>query len=271
MSKKGAFIKRVAYRVFLFLFKRARILRECATEALMKDLPDLNIFNGLIKFHDCNITDVMTLRTEICAVDIELSKHEVMKKIKNVRHTKVLIYKNDFDNVIGFFYVKDVILNEDKGFSLRELVQNVIFVPPSMKTTSLFVKMRSSRSYLAVVLDEYGGTDGLISVTDLVEELVSNINSGSEPSEYAIVKLSQSKFEISARTLIKDIEENLKIELRSPEEDYATLGGLILSVAGKVPSVGEVVKYKNGVKFVVKNASERYIDKVILDLSDYKN
>ncbi|MGL9732665.1 MAG: transporter associated domain-containing protein [Wolbachia sp.] len=271
MNKKGTFIKQIVYKIFLFLFKKILVLRECATEVLMKDLPDLNIFNGLKKFYDCNITDVMTPRTEICAVDIESSKYEIMKKIKSIHHTKMLIYKNDFDNIIGFFYVKDVLLNKEEGFSLRKLAQNVIFVPPSMKTTSLFIKMRSSRSYLAVILDEYGGTDGLISVTDLVEELVSNINSESEPSEYAIVKLSKSKFEISARTLIKDIEENLKIELRSPEEDYATLGGLILSVAGKVPSVGEVIKYKNGVKFIVKNASERYIYKIVLDLSDYRS
>lgn len=70
----------MAYKIFLFLFKKARILRECAAEALMKDLPDLNIFNGLIKFHDCNVTDVITPRTEICALDIESSRHEVMKK-----------------------------------------------------------------------------------------------------------------------------------------------------------------------------------------------
>ncbi|MDG7056328.1 MAG: CBS domain-containing protein [Wolbachia endosymbiont of Meromenopon meropis] len=270
MSKKVTLIKRIAYRIFTFFFKKIPILRESAIKALMKDLPDINIFNGLIKFHDCNIIDVMTPRTKICAIDIASSKQDVIKKIKNIHFTKILIYKNDFDNVIGFFYVKDVLLNEDKNFDLKEIVRNVIFVPHSMKTTSLFVKMRSSKSHLAVVLDEYGGTDGLISITDLIEELISNINSKNEPFGYEIVNLSQNKFEISARTLIRDIEENLKIELRSPEEDYSTLGGLILSIAGKLPSVGEVVKYKNGVKFVVKSASERYIDKVILDLGDYK-
>ncbi|WCR57929.1 MAG: Hemolysin C [Wolbachia endosymbiont of Ctenocephalides felis wCfeJ] len=237
----------------------------------MKDLPDLNIFNDLLKFHDCNITDIMTPRTEICAVDIESNKHEVTKKIESTCHSKVLVYKNNFDNMVGFFYVKDVIFGRNENFSLKNLMQNVLFVPPSMKTTNLFVKMKSTGSCLAVVLDEYGGTDGLISMTDLVRELLPNVNSGNENFEYTIIKLPQNKFEVSARTLIRGIEENLKIELRDPEEDYATLGGLILSIAGKVPSVGEVVEYKNGVKFIVKDASERYINRIILDLGNYKN
>nr|WP_253307382.1 transporter associated domain-containing protein [Rickettsia endosymbiont of Ceutorhynchus assimilis] len=214
----------------------------------------------------------MTPRTEICAVDIESSEREIIKKIKNTCHTKIPIYRNNFDNVIGFFYVKDVIFNRDKNFNLRNIIQSVIFVPPSMKTTNLFVRMKSSKSYLAIVLDEYGGTDGLISMTDLIEELIPNIDSENEiNSEYTITELSQNKFEVSARVLIKDIEEDLKIELRDPEEDYVTLGGLILSIAGKVPSVDEVIKYKNGMKFIIKDANERYINKIVLDLSDYKN
>ncbi|QOD38523.1 transporter associated domain-containing protein [Candidatus Wolbachia massiliensis] len=271
MSKKRTLMERIIYKVFLFLFKKIRVLKKCATDALMNGLPDPNVFNDLLKFHDCNITGIMTPRTEICAVNVESSKSEVMERIKNTYHTKMLIYKGNFDNVIGFFYIKDVIFYKDKNFNLRSLVQNVIFVPPSMRTTSLFVKMRSSRSYLAVVLDEYGGTDGLISMTDLIEELMPNVSSGNEAFEYAVVKLSQDKFEVSARTLIRDIEESLKIKLRDPEEDYATLGGLILSVAGKIPSIDEVIEYKNGVKFVIKDASERYINKIILDLSDYEN
>ncbi|GFY65407.1 possible hemolysin C [Trichonephila inaurata madagascariensis] len=131
--------------------------------------------------------------------------------------------------------------------------------------------MKSSKSYLAIVLDEYGGTDGLISITDLIEELIPNIGENEINSEYTITELSQNKFEVSARVLIKDIEEDLKIELRDPEEDYVTLGGLILSIAGKVPSVDEVIKYKNGMKFIIKDANERYINKIVLDLSDYKN
>ncbi|NSX83131.1 CBS domain-containing protein [Wolbachia endosymbiont of Atemnus politus] len=271
MSKKRTLTERAVHKIFLFLFERFRALKKCATEALMKDLPDLNVFNDLLKFHDCNITDIMTPRTEICAVDIESSEHEIMRKIKDTCHTKVLIYKNNFDNMIGFFYVKDAVFNGNSNLNLRSLIQNVIFVPPSMKTTSLFVKMRSSKSYLAVVLDEYGGTDGLISMADLIEELMPNANSKNEPLEYTIIRLPQNKFEVSARALIKDIEEDLKIELRDPEEDCATLGGLILSIAGRVPSANEIIKCKNGAKFIIKDASERYINRVILDLSDYKN
>ncbi len=105
---------------------------------------------------------------------------------------------------------------------------------------------------------------------DLIEKLVPNVNSGNEPFECTIIKLSQNKFKVSAKALVKDIEENLKIELRDPEGDYVMLGGLILSIAGKVPLGDEVIRYKSGVKLIVKDASKRYINRIILDLNDYK-
>jgi len=248
------------------------VLKRSATEALMKDLPDLNMFNSLLKFHDCVIIDIMTPRMKICAVDIDSNKQAIIEKVKNTNHTKIPVYKNNVDYIVGFFYVKDIIFNVDKDFNLKHIMQSVIFVPPSMKTTNLFTKMKSSKSYLAIVLDEYGGTDGLISMTDLIEEMIPNFDNENEvSSEYTILKLPNNKFEVSAIILIKDIEEDLNIELRDSEEDYATLGGLVLSIAGKIPSVGEVIEYKNGVKFIIKDANERYINKIILDLSDYKN
>jgi len=272
LNKKRTLVEKIAYRIFLFLFNKTSVLKKCATEALMGDLSGLDILNSLLKFRDCSIMDIMTPRKEICAVDIESSKDEVIKKVKNTYHAKIPTYKNNFDNVIGFFYVKDIIFNKNKDFNLKNIIQNVIFVPASMKATNLFVRMKSSKSYLAIVLDEYGGTDGLISINDLIEELIPNIDNENEVnSEHTITELSQNKFEISARALIKDIEENLKIELCDSEEHYATLSGLVLSIAGKVPSVDEVIRYKNGIKFIIKDANERYINKIILDLSDCKN
>ncbi|MDN5247897.1 MAG: transporter associated domain-containing protein [Wolbachia endosymbiont of Tyrophagus putrescentiae] len=248
------------------------MLKKSATDALMNDLPDLNIFNSLLKFYDCGIIDIMTPRMEICAVSLDSSRQEIIEKVKNVNHTKIPVYKNNVDNIIGFLYMKDVIFSTDETFNLKHIIQNVIFVPPSMRTTNLFIKMKSSRSYLAIVLDEYGGTDGLISMTDLIEEIIPSFDNENDANpEYAIVKLNNNRFEISARVLIKDIEEDLNIELRDSEEDYATVGGLILSIAGKVPSTDEVIEYKNGIRFVIKDANERYINKVILDLGDYKN
>jgi len=272
LNKKRTLVEKIVYRTFLFLFNKTSVLKKCATEALMGDLSDLDILNSLLKFRDCSIMDIMTPRKEICSVDIKSSKDELIKKVKNTCYTKIPTYINDFDNVTGFFYVKDVIFNRNKNFNLEDIKQNILFVPASMKTTDLFVMMKSSKLYLAIVLDEHGGTDGLISMTDLIEELIPNIDNGNEVnSEYTITELSQSKFEMLARTLIKDIEESLKIELRDSEEDYATLSGLILSIAGKIPSVDEVISYKNGIKFIIKDANERYINKIILDLSDYKN
>ena len=92
MSKKRTLIERIIYKISLFLFKKNHVLKKCATEALMRFLSGLNILNGLLKFHDCNIIDIMTPRTQICAVNINSSKHEVIKKLKDTCHTKILIY-----------------------------------------------------------------------------------------------------------------------------------------------------------------------------------
>ncbi|VVC38934.1 CBS domain,Tetratricopeptide repeat,Tetratricopeptide repeat-containing [Cinara cedri] len=162
------------------LHQKISVLKRSATEALMKDLPDLNMFNSLLKFHDCVIIDIMTPRMKICAVDIDSNKQAIIEKVKNTNHTKIPVYKNNVDYIVGFFYVKDIIFNVDKDFNLKHIMQSVIFVPPSMKTTNLFTKMKSSKSYLAIVLDEYGGTDGLISMTDLIEEMIPNFDNENE-------------------------------------------------------------------------------------------
>lgn len=260
---------KIAYKIFSFLFKKFSVLKNSAAKALMKDLTNLSILNSIQKFHNCSIVDIMTPRTEIYALDVNLSKIEVLKKIKGSCYTKVLLYKGNFDNVIGFFYVKDVLLNQDTDFNLKHIMQTILYVPPSMKTTTLFAKMKSSKLCLAVVIDEYGGTDGLISITDLIKEMLPSFDN--EHEENYIIKLPQNKFEVSARILIKDIEEDLHIELRDPEEDYVTLGGLILSVAGKIPSTDEVIEYKDGIKFIIKESNERYISTIILDLSNHNS
>jgi magnesium and cobalt transporter len=272
LSKKKeriSLIEKIAYRVLLFFFRKASILKKSATKALMEDLSDLNIvfIDSMLKFHDCNITDIMTPRTEICAIDINSRKDEIIEKIRNTCYTKLLVYRNNFDNILGFFYVKDILFSKNKDFNLKSIIQNIIFVPPSMKTTNLFIKMQSSKSCLAVVLDEYGGTYGLISISDLIWEMLPTFYNENEP--YNIIELSYNIFEVPAKILIKDIEEVLNIKLRDPDEDYVTLGGLVLSIAGKVPSTNEIIEYKSKIKFIIKDANERYINRIILDLSNY--
>lgn len=123
----------------------------------------------------------MTPRIEICALDLYLSRHEVIK-IRNTCHTKIPVYKNNF-LIDSLFYVKDLLFDKSEIIDLKSLVQNVIFIPPSMKTINLFIEMKSARPHLAVVLDEHVETDGLISMVDLIEKLVLNFNSGNEPFE----------------------------------------------------------------------------------------
>ena len=136
-----------------------------------------------------------------------------------------------------------------------------------MKIVDLAYKMRNEGTRLAIVIDEYGGTDGLITMEDLMDEIVGEVE------ENEIIALDNKKFEVSARVKIEDLEERLKISFVDKEEfneDFDTLGGLIASISQKIPKAGETIEHESGAKFYIKEAATRYIKKVIIDLTGIK-
>ncbi|WP_339045745.1 transporter associated domain-containing protein [Candidatus Mesenet endosymbiont of Agriotes lineatus] len=226
--------------------------------------------NNVVEICNNSIRDIIIPRAEIYAIDID--KDDAIDKLKNSNHIEVPVYKSNLDNIIGFIHIKDVLFNFDKNISLKSIIRNVFYIPPSMKIMNLFIKMQSSQKYLAIVLDEYGCTEGLVSMIDLVKGIVGSVGKSEydENPGFFFTKIAEKKFEVSAKALIKEVEDKLRIELKdSEDEDYVTISGLVFAIAGKVPLINEVVKHKNGVKFIIKEANERYIQKLILDLSEY--
>ncbi|WP_333023402.1 transporter associated domain-containing protein [Wolbachia endosymbiont of Pentidionis agamae] len=271
-EKSLSVIEKIIYSIVSFFLKKSHAIKNNITRALVNDSTfffDNNIFDALQKFHDCSVKDIMNQRTEICAVSINSCRSSILEKIKNNSYTKILIYRNGLDNIIGFFYVKDFILKNE--LDLKSIMRDVIFVPQSMKVTNLLLQMKSTKSRIAIVLDEYGGTDGLISLSDLVQGIIYNItNVDKLHIENTFIEVSKNKFEISARTLIKELENMLKVKLCKVEEDYVTVGGLVYSIINRIPLINEIIEYKYGIKFIVKDVDERCIYKIIVDLSEYK-
>ncbi|GAT76831.1 hemolysin [Ehrlichia ruminantium] len=260
--------------VSLILKKMPRLKKEVESTLIADNqcFSNSRMFHNLVKFNDCLVRDIMIPRTEIYAVDIADipdSKSLTDKLIKG-QYTRIPAYESNLDNIIGFIHIKDIISNFDKIFNVKNIIRTIICIPPSMKAVNLFIKMQSSHTHVAIVIDEYGGTEGLVTMADLIEEIVGNIDDEHDtPTVPSIVNISDNKIEVNARVLVKTLEETFNIDFRDcKEDDYVTIGGLILSMIGRVPIINEVFEHKSGAVFYIKEADDRCIYKIVIDLSN---
>ncbi|AAZ68062.1 hemolysin family protein [Ehrlichia canis] len=267
----------LSVKLVSFMLKRVPKLKKIIENNLINDnegFTNSRMFHNLIKFNDCLVRDVMIPRTEIYAIDITdvPNSKDLIDKVIRGQYTRIPAYESNLDNIIGFIHIKDIISNFHNEFNARNIIREVMYIPPSMKAVNLFIKMQSSHIHVAIVIDEYGGTEGLVTMADLIEEVVGDIGDEHDaPTVPSIVNLSDNKVEVNARILVKDLEETFNIDLRDcKEDDYVTIGGLILSMIGRVPVANEIFEHKSGVIFSIKEADDRCIYKIIIDLSKVK-
>jgi CBS domain containing-hemolysin-like protein len=182
-------------------------------------------------------------------------------------HTRLPVYRDNLDDVIGMVHIKDLLPYWGDGaeFKLEPLIREVLFVPPSMRILDLLLQMRDTGVHMAIVVDEYGGTDGLATIEDLVEEIVGEIQDEHDkilPPQ--IVELPNGALEADARVEVEELERRLGIELLDAErrEDVDTLGGLLFTLLDRVPARGEIVRHPAGVEFAVLEADPRRIKRL---------
>jgi magnesium and cobalt transporter len=227
------------------------------------------ILINAVNFTDTLAEDVMVPRSDIIAAPINLKIEAIKKLFIDTSYTRIPLYQDNLDNIKGFIHIKDILpyyLSSEK-LIIEKKIRKALFIPPAMKIVDLAYKMRNEHTRLAIVVDEYGGTDGLITMEDLMDEIVG------EAENNEIISLDNKKYEMSARVKIEDIEERLKIRLIDKsdiDDDFDTLGGLIASIAQRIPKSGETIIHTKNIKFYIKEAATRYIKKVIIDLSEYK-
>jgi magnesium and cobalt transporter len=227
-----------------------------------------NLIKNVLKFSALSVKDIMTPRTDIKAVEYNIPLKELQEHISENRHTRVPVYNDTLDNIKGFIHIKDLVpmLSDFSSFNMALILRDVLFVPPSMKLLSLLVKMRVHGVHIAIVIDEYGGTDGLVTMEDLFEKIVGDIQDEHDEDEQE-EKLSwnaERSCDVDARVLIEDIESNLSIKLNTPDDeaDYDTLGGFIFYQIGRVPAQGDLIEHKSGIKFEILDADARRIHKI---------
>lgn len=231
---------------------------------------------NLLNFGELKVIDVMVPRADIVAVEVDTPIIELVKIFRDAQHSRLPVYRDTLDNPIGMVHIKELIglaVPDDgtrRPTSISDVRRDVLFVPPSMPVVDLLVKMQATRIHLALVIDEYGGTDGLVSIEDLVEQIVGDIeDEHDEAEETNIVADPKLGLIANARTPVTELEERLGIKLlltEDEETDIDTLGGLVFSMLGRVPARGELIRHSSGVEFEVLDADPRRVKKLKIHL-----
>ena len=221
------------------------------------------LLTNILELRDRTVHDVMVPRADVIAVDIDTALPDIIDVITNEGHSRLPIYRETLDDAIGFIHAKDVLAwrNPESEFSPSKILRKVLFVAPSMQVLELLLEMRVKRSHMALVVDEYGGIDGLVTIEDLVEEIVGEIEDEHDQNdEPQLVSAADNSFVADARVTTENLEATIGPMLGDEErEDIDTLGGLVFSLAGRVPIRGELIRHPSGVEFEVLEADPRRI------------
>ena len=225
-----------------------------------------------------SVEDVSIPKADIVAVHESITKDELFDTFKNTALTRLPVYENTLDSPLGFIHFKDFILksnsNEDLSpFLVKKILRNLLFVPPSMSLGVLLAKMQAERTHMALVIDEYGGVDGLVTIEDLIEQVVGDIEDEHDEAnqkDWLVEKPGQ--YLATAKTSLREFKEETGLDLTNESsidaEEIDTFGGLVFMLAGRVPVRGEIVPHPHGMEFEIVEADPRRVKKLRLRLPD---
>ena len=244
---------------------------EAASDILSEQ--ERSMLRNILSFGDKRVEDVMAPRADIVAVDHDEPLEELLRILADAGHSRIPVYRESLDDPIGMYHIKDLLPmvlemiggKNQADKSLAKLKREVLFVPPSMAVLDLFLKMQTTRIHMALVIDEYGGTDGLLTIEDLVEEIVGEIEDEHDADDGPFLsRLSEGQYDADARTPIEELTTLFGDGLLTEDndEDIDTLGGLIFDALGRVPQRSELIKHASGLEFEILDADPRRIKKV---------
>lgn len=244
------------------------------TEEEIRSLVDVGEEEGVVKLHekemienifdidDIDVSDVMIPRIDITAISEEDTMEMALEKITKYGHSRIPVYKDSIDNIVGLLYAKDVLpfigykekeINETK---IVDIMREPYYVPETKKVNKLLRELQQHKVHMAIVLDEYGGTEGLVTIEDILEEIVGDILDEYDNDIDMIEKINESKYNIKAEVSLEDINELFDTEF--PEEDFDSLGGYIFSTLGRVPKQGDTLE-EQGLTMIVKKVVNRRV------------
>jgi len=222
-----------------------------------------SLIKNILSLDDKSVEDIMVPRAEIVSIEIKQNMKEILSLIENESHSRMPVFENNLDNVLGFLHVKDLIKNNNENhFELKKIIRDILYVAPKSPILDLLKRMRSSRIHIGLVVDEFGGVDGLITIEDLVEEIVGEIEDehDADDSEEAFQKIDDKTILVKSGYKIEDMEKYYDIKIKIDDEELDTVGGLLFFLANKVPKNSQVYNYDNILEFKVIKASARRIE-----------
>ena len=230
----------------------------------LEDNNEKNLIKNILNLNDKSVEDVMVPRAEIISIEKNQTIKEILSIIEHETHSRMPVYDNNLDNVLGFLHTKDLLNNTtDKNFQLQSIIRDILYVAPKSPILDLLKRMRSSRIHMGLVVDEFGGVDGLVTIEDLVEEIVGEIEDEHDADDHdnLLTKINDNTIIVDAAFKIEDLEKYFDINIHLQDEDEIdTVGGMMFFIANKVPKNNQIYNYQNSLQFRVIKASARRIE-----------
>lgn len=235
------------------------------------DESEKEMINNIFELSNTSVEEIATHRTDIVAVPLEATLAEIKEVLMEEKYSRIVVYEDNIDNIVGVFHVKDLVKYiltdstrmEEGNFHLEDIMMQPYFVPFSKKTDELIEEMQREKVHMAIVIDEYGGTSGIVSMEDVMEEIVGNIFDEYDlEEEEDICPIDENSYSISGKADLQDVAEQLGIVFED-DEDYDTLGGYLIGRLGRIPEDDEMPEIAvGGWLFQIKQFEEKRIEKV---------
>jgi len=224
------------------------------------------IIQSIVSFKSVTVHEVMTPRVDMISVSSDITLPRLIEVIKSSGHSRIPLYKDSLDQIIGIIYAKDILLylRNSSDFDLLKLARKALFVPKNKMINDLMYELQEKKMHIAIVVDEFGGTAGLITLEDIIEEIIGEIRDEYDKEETPVTKIDENKFLVLARISLDELNELLNIKILSDNADFETLAGLVLNHAGHIPKEGYNFNLEN-FKFTVKEVSKKRINKILIE------
>ncbi len=246
------------------------VLEEHSEDGMGVDQEEKALFENMLHFSETTVSDIMIPLPDMVAIEYTEDFEAVKQLVISCNHTRIPVYKDTIDHIMGFLHTKDLlaVMSSAHIFEMETVLRNLLFVPPSMRVLDLLVEMKKAHVHMAIVVDEFGGTCGLVTLEDVFEEIVGEIQDEHDAEEeLAHLRFSPAGvLELDAKIRIDELEDALSITIRpeTDDESYDTLGGLAFYHFGYVPHVGETLALESGYRLIVQDADARRIKRVRL-------
>ena len=224
------------------------------------------IFNNLLKVHKKTVDDVMVPRGEIIFIDHNIDKQNIIKIINKEAHSRMPVVKKDLEHCLGMVHIKDLFKKiNNKSFNIKSLLREVIYIPSATPVFNLLQKMKKQNIHLAIVMDEFNSVTGLVTIEDLVEEIVGEIEDEHDKDEAPMYRQKNDNIIMDAAMLVDDFEREFDVNIPDDlKEDVGTIGGIIFNIAGRIPKKKEKFTINKKLSFTIHKVSTRKILEVVV-------